>query len=284
MITNQAGDNHKCTPLLVLATCCCLALCGFAAAAEAEENDAADLAKTVQNPLATLVALPFQFNFNNGARPPGATQDRRFFNLNIQPVIPFPGEKWNVISRTIIPLNSVPLGDTDSIFGLGDTSLSLFWSPAKASSLTWGVGPAIVLPTASNPEILGSEQWSVGPTGVIFYGIGQWTLGAVASNVWSVAGNSNREDVNLLVLQYFANYNFGEGWAVGTAPIITCNWEAPSSEQCTIPWGLQVSKLTHFGPRPVNLLVGYYENSEHPTGAADSVARIQINLLFPKKR
>jgi len=266
----------------VFAACCLLAFCGFAAAQdqEAADKESSDLAKTIQNPLAALVSLPFQANYNRGV----GEHERTFFNLNIQPVIPFPGEKWNVISRTIIPLNSVPSGDTDSTFGLGDTSLSVFWSPAKASSLTWGVGPAIVLPTASNPEILGSEQWSVGPTGVIFYGIGPWTLGVVASNVWSVAGNSNRQDVNFFYAQWFANYNFGEGWAVGTAPIITCDWEAPSSEQCTIPWGLQVSKVTKFGSRPVNLLVGYYENSEHPTGAPDSVARVQSNLLFPQKR
>jgi hypothetical protein len=278
------------TPLLVLAICCWLALWVSAAAAESAsgvdpaEHDEAGLAKTIQNPLANLISLPLQFNFNNGARPPGSTQDRRFFNLNVQPVIPYPGEKWNIISRTIIPLNSVPMGDTDSVFGFGDTSLSLFWSPAKASALTWGVGPAIVLPTASNPEVLGSGKWSIGPTGVIFYGIGNWTLGAVASNVWSVGGDSGRQDVNFFVAQWFANYNLPKAWAVGTAPIITCDWEAPSGNQCTIPWGLQVSKVTHFGSRPVNLLLGYYKNSTHPDGAPDSQARVQINFMFPQKK
>jgi len=97
-----------------------------------------------------------------------------------------------------------------------------------------------------------------GPTGVIFYGTGNWTLGAVASNVWSVAGESDREDVNFFFAQWFVNYNFGKGVALGTAPIITCDWEADSGNQCTIPWGLQVSKVTHFGSQPVNLLLGYY--------------------------
>lgn len=53
-----------------------------------------------------------------------------------KPVIPYSFGDWNVITRTIIPVNSVPVGATDSVFGLGDTSLSLFFSPAGAGSLT----------------------------------------------------------------------------------------------------------------------------------------------------
>ncbi len=277
------------TRFLALAVGCWLAVCGAPAAEEtpitseadaSEHYDEEDLAKTIQNPLANLVNLPLQFNFNNGVGP----DDRRFFNLNVQPVIPYPGEKWNIITRTIIPVNSIPQGTTDSTFGIGDINLSLFWSPAKASALTWGAGPAIVLPTASNPELLGSDKLSVGPTGVIFYGIGKWTLGAVASNVWSVAGNSDRPDVNFFVFQWFANYNLPKAWAVGTAPIITCDWEATSGNECTIPWGLQVSKVTHFGSRPVNLLVGYYTNSTQPDGSAEHQARVQINFMFPQKK
>jgi hypothetical protein len=276
-------------PILLLATSCLLALCGYTAAAEGEISsevdesklhDEAALAKTVQNPLANLITLPFQANYNNGV----GADNRTFFNLNIQPVIPYPGEKWNIISRTIIPYNSAPVGTTGSISGFGDINLSLFWSPAKPSSLTWGVGPAVTLPTASNPEALGSDKLSIGPTGVVFYGIKKWTLGIVASNVWSVAGDSTAPDVNFFFAQWFANYNFGKGWALSTAPIITCDWEAASGEQCTVPWGLQISKVTHFGARPVNLLVGYYENSEHPTGGADSQVRIQLNLMFPQKK
>jgi hypothetical protein len=127
--------------------------------------------------------------------------------------------------------------------------------------------PAITVPTASNPEVLGSDKLSIGPTGVIFYGIKKWTMGAVGSNIWSVAGDSSREDVNFFFAQWFVNYNLGKGWALGTAPIITCDWEAASGEECTIPWGLQISKVTHIGHQPVNVLGGYYKNSEHRRAA-----------------
>ncbi len=257
-----------------------IALGGSASSSVTLAQDADELARQVQNPLATLVTLPLQANFNDGV----GEYDRQQFNLNVQPVVPFPGEKWNVISRTIIPINSVPVGETDSTFGIGDTSLSLFWSPAKADKLVWGVGPAFTLPTASNREVLGSGKLSVGPTGVLFYQVGKWSMGGVVSNVWSVAGDSDREDVNLLVAQYFLNYNFGHGWALGTAPIVTANWEADSDNTWTVPWGLQVSKVTHFGSRPVNLLVGYYTNSEHPLDAAEDQLRMQVNFMFPTKK
>jgi len=264
---------------VALVACCCLALGGVAAAAE-PANDAAALAKVAQNPLATMVTLPLQANYNGGVGP----YDRTMFNLNVQPVIPFPGENWNVITRTIIPINSVPVGMTDSEFGLGDTNFSIFWSPAKDDKLIWGVGAAALLPTASNPEVLGSEKWSVGPTAVVFYSpVKQWTMGFLANNIWSIAGKSNRQDVDQLTLQWFINYNLGKGLAIGTSPIVTCNWEITTGDKCTIPWGLNVSKVMRFGAQPVNLLAGYYTNSTHPDGGAEDQVRLQINFMFPKK-
>jgi hypothetical protein len=244
----------------------------------AQEAEAADLAKQVQNPLASLVTLPFQANFNGGV----GEFDRQVTNLNFQPVIPFPGKKWNIVARAIIPYLSLPIGEAAAETGFGDLSLTLFASPADAGSVVWGAGPAFLLPTASNPELLGSGKFSLGPSAVLFAGAGKFTFGGVVNNVWSIAGDSERESVNQFFGQYFLNFNFGKGWAIGTAPIITCDWKAPSGDQCTIPWGAQISKVLRFGSRPVNLLAGYYKNSEHPEGGAEEQVRMQINLLFPQ--
>jgi len=242
-------------------------------------DDAAALAKTIQNPIASVITLPLQFNWNTGAGP----YDRTFFNLNVQPVVPFKGKKWNVVARAILPVISAPQGETDSTFGLGDTTLSLFWTPAKSGKLIWGVGPAFGLPTATNPEILGSGKFGLGPSAVALVQPGKWTIGGVVNNIWSVAGDDEREDTNVLTFQYFINYNLGSGWAVGMVPIITANWEADSDNTWTIPWGLQVSKVTKFGSQPVNLLLGYYTNSEHPDGGPDAQVRFQLNFIFPTK-
>ena len=259
-----------------LAVFCCAMLLPASNLA-GQEPDKDDLAKKVQNPIANLVTLPFQYNLNGKV----GEYDRKALTLNVQPVIPFPGENWNVISRTIIPLNSVPVGEVDSYFGFGDVNLSLFWSPADAANPTWGLGPVMVLPTASNAEVMGAGKFSLGPTGVIFYKIGKFTLGGVVSNVWSLAGDDDREDVNFFYMQYFVNFNIGDGWALGTAPIITCDWTEDSGEQWVIPWGLQVSKVAMLGKRPANLLIGYYVNSEYPTAAPENQVRIQVNLMFP---
>jgi hypothetical protein len=246
----------------------------------AQSDEAAALAKQVQNPLANLVTLPVQMNHNNNV----GEFERRVTNWNVQPVIPFPAGEYNIIARTIIPFVSLPVDSLGSIAGVGDWALSLFVSPAQPGAVIWGVGPAFILPTASNPDVLGTGKLSIGPTGVLFWGPGKWTLGAVANNVWSVGGQSNRESVNQFFAQWFVNYNFGGGWALGTAPIITCDWNAPSGEQCTIPLGLQGSKVLRFGSMPVNLLIGYYKNVEHPTGGADEQIRLQINMMFPQKQ
>ena len=241
--------------------------------------DVSALAQQAQNPLASLVSLPLLGNYNLGL----GEDDRTFYNLNVQPVVPFSlSEDLNLITRTIVPINSVPVGQTESTFGIGDTSFSLFFSPASTGAITWGVGPSLTIPTASNPELLGSQKLSLGPTGVLFAALGKWTLGAVASNVWSVAGSADRDDVNLFFAQWFLNYNIGAGWAIGTAPVVTANWKAESGNQWTVPWGLQISKVTHFGSRPVSLMLGYYDNSTHPEGGPDSQVRFQLNFLFPQ--
>lgn len=239
----------------------------------------ADLAKQIQNPLASVVTLPFQVNWNQNV----GEFDRTIANLNFQPVIPFPGEKWNLVSRSIIPYLSVPIGEEAAQTGFGDLTTVLYASPARPGKVIWGVGPAAVLPTSSNPERLGSGKVSLGPSAVFFMGPGNWTLGAVAWQVWSVAGQADRESVSAFTAQWFVNYNFGKGWVLGTAPIITCDWKASSGDECTIPWGAQMSKILMFGSRPVNLLVGYYHNSERPDGGAENQVRMQLNLIYPLK-
>ena len=249
------------------------------ASAQDQSSEAAELAKAAQNPLATLVTFPLQANFNNGI----GDDDRRLFNLNIQPVIPFKGENWNFITRTIIPLNSVPTGTDEAAFGFGDASMTVFASPAKGSAVTWGLGPIVNFPSASNPEQLGSGKWGIGPAGVVFIQTGRFTYGGLVNNVWSVAGDGDREDYNRFLLQYFVNFNFGGGWAIGTVPVVTADWKAESGEQWTVPWGAQISKVIRIGQQPANILVGYYYNGTRPTGGPESQVRVQLNFMFPIK-
>jgi hypothetical protein len=199
--------------LLVLA---CASTSGWA-------QDNGELAKKTQNPVADLISVPFQNNVNFGVGPNDDVQ----YILNIQPVIPFKlSEDWNLISRTIVPLIYQPelAPGVGEVFGLGDIQQSLFFSPAKPGKLIWGIGPIFQFPTATD-DSLGQGKWAAGPTAVALTMHGPWVLGALINNIWSFAGDSDRPDVNQMLIQPFVNYNLPDAWYLTSAPIITADWE-----------------------------------------------------------
>jgi hypothetical protein len=80
------------------------------------ETQVANLAKESQNPVSSLISLPFQFNFNFGM----GEYNRSQTVLNIQPVIPVKlTSKINLINRFILPV-------LDKILLHGDGGDSLF--------------------------------------------------------------------------------------------------------------------------------------------------------------
>jgi len=185
--------------------------------AYAEGPSKADLAKAAQNPIANMISLPLQNNINTGIGPDNETQNI----LNIQPVYPFSlNDDWNVITRTILPVISQPgaLTGDGRKNGLGDLNFTAFFSPAAAAAaFTWGIGPTFVLPTASD-DALGSDKWSGGIAAVGLAMPGNWVVGSLVSNIWSIGG-SGKNDVNLFTWQYFINYNLPNGWYLTSAPI-----------------------------------------------------------------
>jgi hypothetical protein len=262
-------------PLLVAALSTAL---GGLAAAQEPDHDVSDLAKQTQNPVADLVAVPFQANFLNG----GDLDDRTLFNLNIQPVIPFSISKdWKVIARTIIPINSFPGPDDERFSGFGDIQEQIFFTPAKSGGLIWGFGPIFSLPTATAlPAETGS--WAVGPTLVLVKNAGPFVLGGLFSQVWNFADHGGDPKTNRFTFQPFINYNFGKGWAFAFAPIISANWDAADGNQWTVPLGLGISRTTVFNRRPMSLSLQYYYNVERPDGAGANQLRFVISLLYPK--
>jgi hypothetical protein len=248
-------------------------------------SSAEGLQKATQNPVADLISVPLQDNVNLNVGPYKATQNV----LNIQPVIPVHlTEEWNLITRTILPVvwqpytGSDPANSSLGNFGLGDLNPSLFMSPAHPGKIIWGVGPAFVFPTATDPR-LGQGKWSAGPSIVLLAQPGHWTLGLLANNVWSFAGESNRPTVNQFLAQYFINYNLSHGWYLTSAPIITANWAAPhASDVWTVPFGGGIGRIMKVGFQPINLQLSAYGNVAHPTGASTWGIRLVVAFLFPE--
>jgi hypothetical protein len=250
------------------------------AAAPDSKATTADLAKATQNPVASLISVPIQNNSNFNVGQYDRTQDV----LNLQPVIPATlNGNWNLITRIIQPIvwQPYPNANTGGEYGLGDMSPTFFLSPGKPSKLIWGVGPAFILPTATN-DILGQGKFSVGPSVVALTQPGAWTLGVLMNNVWSVAGSGLRPDVNQMLLQYFINYNLKKGWYISVSPIITANWQASSGNVWTVPVGGGVGRVIKLGFQPVNISAAFYGNPVSPPGASTWNMRLQIALLFPK--
>jgi len=248
--------------------------------APSDADATADLQKAVQNPVASLISVPIQNNSNFNYGPYNRTQDV----LNIQPVIPARiSENWNLITRIIQPIvwQPYPNQNTGGEYGLGDMNPTFFLSPAKPGKLIWGVGPTFVIPTATS-DITGQGQFSLGPSVVLLTQPKHWTIGALANNVWSVAGESGRASVNQFLLQYFINYNMKKGYYITLQPIITANWRASSGNVWTVPFGGGIGRIMKLGFQPVNLSAQFYGNAVTPAGGSPWSMRLQIAFLFPK--
>ena len=266
----------------IVATGILLALLAVPVFGQEETGDAdaetGELAKAAQNPIGSLISVPFQNNMNFDVGPDDRTQNI----LNIQPVFPFGiAKNWNLITRTILPVISQPAPGDERTNGLGDLNSTGWISPKAPGKVIWGVGPSLIFPTATD-DVLGSDKWSAGPSVVVLTMPGPWVIGGLASNVWSYAGDEDAADVNSFLAQYFINYNYPSGWYLTSAPIITANWEADSGEQWTVPFGGGVGKVFKMGKQPVNVNSQVFYNVEKPTNGADWQWRFQFQLLFPK--
>jgi hypothetical protein len=264
----------------VLTVALLLLLAAMPIAAQAPEaapqDDMSELAKKTQDPTAEIVSLPIQFNYYFDVGP----FERGQTVINIQPVYPVSiNDDWKLITRTILPVIDAPIGEDDSESGLGDLNATIWLSPKK-SAITWGAGISTSLPTATS-SLLGSEQWSLGPSVVVVLKNGPWVFGGLASQVFSIVGDDDRADVSLMTIQPFMNYNLGKGAALSYSPIITYDWEA-DDDHLTFPVGLGYSKTTRVGKRPMKFAGAAYYNVVRPDDGPLWQLQFAVTFLFPK--
>ncbi len=247
---------------------------------QADEDDE-QLATQLANPLADLISIPFQGNYNEGIGPFG---DGRAVSVNVQPVIPFSlNDDWNLISRTITPViwqdDLFPGAATQ--FGLGNTVQSLFLSPSRPNNgFLWGAGPVFLLPTHTD-ELLGQYTFAAGPTAVGLWQGNGWTAGLLANHLWSVAGDSD-DTVNTTFLQPFLAYTTPDAWTLSLNTEATYDWDG---EQWSVPVNATVSKLVKIGGKlPVSFFVGgrYWVESTENIGPEGFGARFGFTVLLPR--
>jgi hypothetical protein len=243
----------------------------------AEVDQAAELAKKLANPVASLVSVPFQANYDFGI----GVNDVERFTLNFQPVIPISiNDDWNLIVRTILPIIDAPspAPGISSASGLGDTLQSFFFSPKEPiNGWILAGGPVFSWPTATD-SILGSEQWGAGPTFLALKQTGQWTYGALLNHVWSYAGDSSRSEINNSFIQPFLAYITQTKTTFSLNLESSYNW---AEEQWNVPVNVMVSQMIKLGSMPAQIFVGGRYYAEAPTGGPEWGIRAGLTLLFP---
>jgi hypothetical protein len=273
------------------------------AAGGATDGDA-KLAQAAANPIADMISLPFQLNFNFNQGP----LNRYGTVLNFMPVLPFRiSKKWNVITRTIIPIIQKPYIDSaaGSTYGIGNTNFNAFFVPPAVGIFTYGFGITMNIPSASTHE-LGVDAFGLGPTIVFLFMPGHWVIGATAGLTWAYKSQaeppSGTDLLNTFFGQYFITVNLKKGWFINTMPMITANFNAPEGEQWTVPFGAGFGKIVHFKHIPVKFNLAYYYNAvqasqtpgteyidlahdpRQPMGNANQSLVFQVNLMFPHKK
>jgi hypothetical protein len=252
-----------------------------ALADKASEAYETSLAMQLSNPVAALISVPMQFNYDQDI---GPDDDGDRSLLNVQPVIPLDlNDDWNLISRTILPVvrqsDIFPGSGTQT--GIGDVVQSIFFSPKAptASGWIWGAGPVLLLPTGSN-DLLTTDKWGAGPTVVVLKQSNGWTRGVLANHVWSVAGDDDRADVNATFLQPFLTYTTPTQWTFGFNTESTYDWE---NEQWSVPVNASASRLLRIGTQMVSFGGGVRYWLDSPDSGAEGFGlRFTMTLLFPR--
>lgn len=250
------------------------------ARSQAKPAEDQELAKKLSNPVASMISVPFQFNYDEDIGPLGGER----WLLNFQPVVPITlNEDWNVISRTIVPILDVEdvRSSTSDDSGLGDITQSFFFSPKAptADGMIWGAGPVLLLPTATDDN-LGAEQFGLGPTAVGLKQDGPVTFGALGNHLWSIAGDDSRSDVNATYLQPFVTYTTPQATTFGLNLEATYDWQG---EDAAVPINATFAQLVKLGGHPVQFGFGLrYWLESADNGPEEWGFRFFVTPLFPK--
>jgi hypothetical protein len=163
--------------------------------------------------------------------------------------------------------------------GLSDLLHMSLMTPGDGGNVTWGLGAAVSLPTAT-ANGLGSDKWAAGPAFRLTYRTGAWNLGVVGAQRWSFAGSGNKPEVNQLLLRGAIRRQLNDDWYLVSAPIIVANWDA-RGEKWLVPVGGGVGRRIMFGRFPWAFSAQAYYNAIRADSAPRWVFRLGVVSAIP---
>ncbi len=245
------------------------------------QDAARESVQAIKNPFARAYVFPVIVDTSRGVGNYRRTQE----TLTFQPLIPFPlGRNWDLVTQTVIPTSSQPdvTRPNGRAGGLNDIAVNLFVGPDNPN-VQWGVGSSFQFPSATSAA-LGTGKWCAGPAGAVFVDVGGWTLGTVASNVKSFAGDASRAEVNFLSLQYQVTHNFWRGWYVTSSPTTVADWTAAHGERWLVPIGFGFGNVFGIGSHHVGGELTAYFSVLHPRIEPYAKWLFSFQLTFAKSR
>jgi hypothetical protein len=137
----------------------------------------------------------------------------------------------------------------------------------------------MLFPTATD-EQLGTGKWAIGPALGFVARSQKLMWGLFNQNLFSFAGDEQREEVKVSTLQPIINYSLPDKWSIGASEMnITYDWV--KSNWTVLPLGVKVAKLVKFGKLPVQFSGSYEYNFQDDFAAPKWGVNFTVKFLFP---
>jgi len=233
----------------------------------------ADLVKQANAPISSILQLRFQDSYQPEWS--GVSGEGNAVTLFV--TMPLPKRRLLPLPQLSLLTLPVAITTPDGLTGYGDLKfldVAIFQGGAHA---VWGGGPTFVFPTASRRET-GQGKWQVGPAAAVAFFPERWLAGVLVQNPISFAGDHERQEVNLMVLQPFVSYQLGNGWFIRSQPQMVFNWKDHRQQ---LPLDLGAGRVFKIGRQDVNLFVEPFYNLTHDGAAPKYGVTVGFSLLYP---
>lgn len=165
--------------------------------------------------------------------------------------------------------------------GFGDILSGFFFSrKARKKSSYLGIGPLVTAPTASN-ELLGSDQWTLGPGAHFSTEIGRLSTGFFVWQSWGLTNNPAKKQVNQLFGKPYFIYALNEKWSLIYIPLgLSHSWKSPQGDDWTVPIGGGIRRLFKVRDQKMGLQFQAFDYVARKPTDPEWELRFTIEFLF----